>query len=109
MHSQPGELPGGGVGLLGQTYAAYEVIVVDNVSSDETKAVVDSRLPHPQLTCVYQGKLGLSTARNWGAAIAQGSILAYLDDDAEATPHWLAALAAAFEAHPQAAIAAWGR
>jgi glycosyltransferase involved in cell wall biosynthesis len=36
--------------LLGQTYAAYEVIVVDNVSSDETKAVVDSRLPHPQLT-----------------------------------------------------------
>ena len=105
MHPQPGELPGGGVGLLGQTYAAYEVIVVDNVSSDETKAVVDSRLPHPQLTYVYQGKLGLSTARNRGAAIAQGSILAYLDDDAEAAPHWLAALAAAVEAHPQAAIA----
>ena len=91
--------------LLGQTYAAYEVIVVDNASSDETKAVVDSRLPHPQLTYVYEGKLGLSTARNRGAAIAQGSILAYLDDDAEAAPHWLAALAAAFEAHPEAAIA----
>lgn len=62
-------------------------------------------MPHPQLTYVYQGKLGLSTARNRGAAIAQGSILAYLDDDAEAAPHWLAALAAAVEAHPQAAIA----
>ncbi|MGB3309863.1 MAG: glycosyltransferase [Nodosilinea sp.] len=91
--------------LLGQTYAAYEVIVVDNASTDDTKAVVEAYLPHPQLTYVYESTLGLSAARNRGAAIAQGSILAYLDDDAEATPHWLAALAEAFAGHAQAAIA----
>ncbi|MGB3201549.1 MAG: glycosyltransferase family 2 protein [Nodosilinea sp.] len=91
--------------LLNQTYSAYEVIVVDNASTDSTKAVVDAYLPHPQLTYGYEPTLGLSMARNRGAAIAHGHILAYLDDDAEASPHWLTALAEAFEAYPNAAIA----
>ncbi|PZV09557.1 MAG: glycosyltransferase [Leptolyngbya sp.] len=91
--------------LLAQTYAAYEIIVVDNASTDDTRAVVETYLPHPRLTYLYEGTLGLSTARNRGAAIARGTLLAYLDDDAEASPHWLAALAAAFEQHPRAAIA----
>jgi glycosyltransferase involved in cell wall biosynthesis len=91
--------------LLGQTYAAYEVIVVDNASTDDTRAVVEARLPHPQLTYCYEGTLGLSAARNRGAAIAHGSLLAYLDDDAEASADWLAALAEAFVDYPQAAIA----
>ncbi len=91
--------------LLGQAYPAYEIIVVDNASTDATKAVVDARLPHSRLTYVYEATLGLSAARNRGAALAQGDILAYLDDDAEASPQWLAALAEAFSLHPQAAIA----
>jgi glycosyltransferase involved in cell wall biosynthesis len=91
--------------LLAQTYSAYEIIVVDNASMDNTRAVVETYLPHPQLTYVYESTLGLSAARNRGAAIAHGSLLAYLDDDAEAAPHWLEALAAAFEQHPKAAIA----
>ncbi|OKH51126.1 glycosyltransferase [Phormidium tenue NIES-30] len=91
--------------LLAQTYAAYEIIVVDNASTDDTKAVVETYLPHPALTYVYESTLGLSAARNRGAAIARGTILAYLDDDAEASPHWLVALAEAFEQHPKAAIA----
>ena len=91
--------------LLRQTYGSYEVIVVDNASTDGTKGVIDERLPHPKLTYVYEGTLGLSSARNRGAAVAQGEILAYLDDDAEASPQWLAALAEAFVAHPQTAIA----
>lgn len=91
--------------LLAQTYAAYEIIVVDNASTDDTRAVVETYLPHPKLTYLYEGTLGLSTARNRGAAIARGTLLAYLDDDAEASPHWLAALVAAFEQHPKAAIA----
>lgn len=91
--------------LLKQTYSNYEIIVVDNASTDDTKAVVEAYLPHPHLTYVYEGTLGLSAARNRGAAIARGSILAYLDDDAEASPQWLAALTEAFADHPQAAIA----
>ncbi|NJL46582.1 MAG: glycosyltransferase family 2 protein [Leptolyngbyaceae cyanobacterium SM2_5_2] len=91
--------------LLAQTYPVYEVIVVDNASTDATPAVVEARLPHPKLTYVYEATLGLSAARNRGAALAQGEILAYLDDDAEASSQWLTALAEAFSKHPQAAIA----
>lgn len=79
--------------------------MVDNASTDATPSVVEARLPHPHLSYVYESTLGLSAARNRGASLAQGEILAYLDDDAEADPQWLAALVEAFHAHPQAAIA----
>ena len=91
--------------LLGQTYGSYEIIVVDNASTDTTRRVVEARQPHPKLTYVYESTLGLSAARNRGATVAQGEILAYLDDDAEADAQWLAALSEVFVAHPQAAIA----
>ncbi len=104
-HNRAGYLGGAIASLLGQTYPTYEVIVVDNASTDDTQAVVDAFLPQPTVTYVYESTLGLSTARNRGAAIARGRILAYLDDDAEASPHWLAALAEVFEQYPEAAIA----
>jgi GT2 family glycosyltransferase len=104
-HNRAGYLGAAIASVLGQTYPHYELIVVDNASTDDTQAVVDGYLPHPQITYIHEANLGLSTARNRGAAIAQGEILAYLDDDAEASPDWLMALVAAFEQHPQAAIA----
>ncbi len=91
--------------LLAQDYPDYEVLVVDNGSSDRTRAVVEARLPHPQLRYVYEGELGLSVARNRGARETSGEIIAYLDDDAIASPGWLTALMAGFEADPQLAIA----
>jgi glycosyltransferase involved in cell wall biosynthesis len=91
--------------LLNQTYGNYEVVVVDNASTDDTRSVVNARLPHPQLTYIYEEQLGLSHARNRGAAAARGDILAYLDDDAEASPGWLQALDNVFADHPEAAIA----
>lgn len=91
--------------LLAQDFGEYEIIVVDNASTDTTRAVAESRLPHPRLQYVYEAKLGLSTARNTGAQVAQGEILAYLDDDAEASPGWLTAIAAIYDQDPQVAIA----
>src|SRR5262249_38101966 len=46
---------------------------------------------------VYEKRPGLHWARHTGARAAQGTILAYTDDDAEATPNWLTGLAAAYE------------
>lgn len=91
--------------LLAQDFDEYEIIVVDNASTDTTRAVAESRLPHPRLQYVYEATLGLSAARNTGARVAQGEILAYLDDDAEASPGWLTAIAAIYDQDPQVAIA----
>jgi glycosyltransferase involved in cell wall biosynthesis len=91
--------------LLTQDFPNYEVIVVDNASTDRTREVVEARLPHPRLHYVYEPITGLSVARNTGAKAAQAEILAYLDDDAVATPHWLSALYSAYERNEKLAIA----
>ncbi|HEY9881938.1 MAG TPA: glycosyltransferase family 2 protein [Leptolyngbyaceae cyanobacterium] len=91
--------------LLRQSFSDYEILVVDNASTDTTREVVEQRLTHTQLRYLYEPTLGLSVARNRGAAEAQGSILAYLDDDAEASPEWLARLSEVFRQDEQVAIA----
>ncbi|MEL6604209.1 MAG: glycosyltransferase family A protein [Cyanobacteria bacterium J06614_10] len=91
--------------LLAQTIENYEIIVVDNASTDGTAAITKARLHHPNMRYVHEPKLGLSVARNCGAQAAKGEILAYLDDDAEASPGWLAALLAVFAQHEKVAIA----
>ncbi len=78
--------------------AAYEVIVVDNASTDKTAALIgQTSAGMPQLRYVLETRLGLSWARNAGLAAAQSPYVAYLDDDARAEPEWLEALLAAFE------------
>ncbi|NER82397.1 MAG: glycosyltransferase, partial [Leptolyngbya sp. SIO1D8] len=74
-------------------------------STDTTRAVVEARLPNPQLHYIYEETLGLSVARNAGAQAAKGAILAYLDDDAEASAGWLTALGRIYEAEENVAIA----
>lgn len=91
--------------LLTQDFPNFEVVVVDNASSDRTKEVVESRLSDPRLKYIYEPVTGLSVARNTGATHSQSEILAYLDDDAIATPHWLSVLYAAYQENPQLAIA----
>ena len=91
--------------LLEQDFSNYEVIVVDNASSDSTKQIVESRLPHPRLQYVYEHVTGLSVARNTGAKASQGEIIAYLDDDAVASTGWLSCLWQAYQNNPQLAIA----
>ena len=91
--------------LLEQDFSNYEVIVVDNASSDSTKQIVESRLPHPRLQYVYEPVTGLSVARNTGAKASQGEIIAYLDDDAVASTGWLRCLWQAYQNNPQLAIA----
>lgn len=91
--------------LLQQDYPDYEVIVVDNASSDGTREVINSRLPHPRLQYIYEPVTGLSVARNTGAKASRGEILAYLDDDAIASPGWLKALGQAYQDNTKLAIA----
>ena len=75
----------------------YEVIVVDNGSTDDTKAIVESLEHFGNLRYIYEPILGLSQARNTGWQNARGEYIAFLDDDAIACPEWLERVVEAFE------------
>jgi GT2 family glycosyltransferase len=79
-------------GLRRLDYPDYEVIVVDDGSTDDTAAIAR----HYDVRLIRTPNRGLSSARNTGLAAATGEIVAYLDDDAYPDPHWLTYLAATF-------------
>jgi len=91
--------------LLAQDFDNFEIIIVDNASSDRTREVVEARLKDQRLRYIYESEIGLSVARNTGARIAYGEILAYLDDDAVASSHWLKTIYAAYRQNAKLAIA----
>ncbi len=68
----------------------YEIIVVDNGSTDNSKHIVlEDFASVKHLSYVYEPTLGLSQARNTGWKNAEGEYVAYLDDDAIASPQWI--------------------
>ena len=74
-------------------YPNYEVIVVDDGSTDQTGAIAEE---YPQFKIIHQPNRGLSAARNVGMAAATGEIVAYTDSDAMPDPHWLTYVALKF-------------
>ncbi|MDY6939717.1 MAG: glycosyltransferase family 2 protein [Cyanobacteriota bacterium] len=91
--------------LLAQDFDNFEVVIVDNASTDGTRSVVEARLPHPKLRYVWEPQVGLSVARNTGAIESQAPIIAYLDDDAVASPTWLRVLDRAYRDRQKLAVA----
>jgi len=86
--------------LLGQRLhrSAFEIIVVDNASTGNTKRVVDAYVGKiANFSYVYEPQLGLSQARNTGFRHAVGEFIAYLDDDAVASENWLSSALKAFD------------
>src|ERR1051326_2051122 len=77
----------------------FEVLVVDNASTDSTREVVARCQSSARFTCrhVVEDRLGPSHTRNRGVSEARGSVIAFLDDDARAEAEWLARLLDALE------------
>jgi len=87
-------------GLSRLAYPNYEVIVVDDGSTDDTAAIArqfDCRL-------IQTENRGLANARNTGLGAATGEIVAYLDDDAYPDAQWLTYLAATFMSTTHAGV-----
>ncbi len=77
-------------GLRNLDYADYEVIVVNDGSTDSTPNIVSE---YPSVRLVSTENRGLSNARNTGIQLATGELVAFIDDDAYPDSLWLKYLA----------------
>ncbi|NLS76233.1 MAG: glycosyltransferase [Chloroflexi bacterium] len=91
--------------LRQQTYADFEVLLVDNGSSDGSAALVRERFPEVRLLALERNA-GFATGNNLGIRASQGAYVATLNNDTEAEPGWLAALVAGMEAAPRVGMCA---
>jgi len=80
----------------------FELIVVDNGSTDETKQVVERCVArHPGLARrLFENRRGLTFARNAGLTAAEGEIIVFTDDDVLVTESWLDEIHREFAADP---------
>ena len=103
-HNRAGLLPVVLRSLADQTAPRdrYEILLVDNGSTDSTRQTAESFLPSlPNLRYVYEAEIGLSSARNRGWREARAEYVGFLDDDCKAPADWLSnALRVAKEIRP---------
>ena len=87
--------------VLAQSFTAYEVLIIDDGSTDESRAIVQQVMHNePRLRYHYQPNQGVSTARNQGILASQGGLIAFLDQDDRWTTNALACQVAYHEQHP---------
>jgi hypothetical protein len=82
-----------------QTFADWELVVVDDGSTDDTAAVM-AAFHDPRIRYVTRTHAGQCRARNHALALARGALIAYLDSDNVWYPGYLAAAVAVFAAKP---------
>jgi glucosyl-dolichyl phosphate glucuronosyltransferase len=91
-------------GLLGQSASAppFELIVVDNASTDATRQVVERYMAAAggRLRYAFEATQGLSDARNAGIRAARADVVAFTDDDVRVAPNWVEVIRRTFDAHP---------
>src|ERR1700730_12170655 len=84
----------------------FELIIVDNSTDlNAQKTFLQNLNISCQHRLIVEPIPGLSRARNIGVRAAAASIVAFMDDDAEATRNWVSQILEAMRTHPQAAIA----
>lgn len=84
----------------------WELIVVDNNSSDSTRQVVEefTRRSTSPVRYLFEAEQGLSHARNAGLKAAQGELIAFTDDDVLVEENWLAEILKESRSHPDISL-----
>ncbi|WP_187774652.1 glycosyltransferase [Billgrantia pellis] len=90
--------------LLGQRFADFEYLIVDDGSSDDTAAVL-ARYRDPRLRVLCQDNQGEVAATNRGWSEARGRYVAIVSSDDPMHPLWLGAMVNALECRPEAVVA----
>lgn len=87
--------------VLAQTFRNWELIVVDDGSTDDTRAMLDTRYAgHSQIRLIYQNNQGAHHAINTGMALAEGRYISILNSDDVYHPERLQTLLSHCERHP---------
>ncbi len=91
--------------ILRQTFAGFELVIVDDGSTDQTAAILNKfRLADPRIRVLTQPRIGLARATNTGIAAAKGKYIARLDADDLAEPHRLEMQLAYLQEHPEVGL-----
>ncbi len=90
--------------LQSQTYPAFEIIVVDNGSTDGSVDWLGGHHPGVRVIANPENR-GFAAGNNQGAQAARGDYLALLNNDTQVAPAWLAELARVLETDPQCGMA----
>lgn len=85
--------------IFNQTYTDFELIIVNDGSTDDTAKLLAS-LSHPQLHVITQENQGLPSALNAGFAKAQGEYWTWTSTDNSVSPNWLEELVKALDNAP---------
>jgi len=88
-----------------RTEHTYEIIWIDNTSTDDTARVLRTSLStNPRTKYAVCPQIGLGAGRDFGWRMSRGRIVAFTDDDCYPAPDYIDALLAAFSDHPDAGV-----
>ena len=93
--------------VLAQTFTDWELIIVDDGSTDGTRQWLSVQ-QDPRISVIRQPNRGVSAARNAGLQVAQGRYVAFLDADDTWSPRFMDRMLAALRARPEAVLAYCG-
>jgi GT2 family glycosyltransferase len=91
--------------LAAQSYRDFEIVVVDDCSTDDSVQYLHEQWPGVRVVGVGTANVGVAAALNIAVRAAHGELVGLLNNDIELDPDWLGEMVATLERHPEASSA----